>query len=460
MVELSRADLALLSIVFLMMLVGAGALLIGALRRRAAAGTLVLFGLFSLLHGMRVAVSLPIAKAILGVSPHALDIIRNDLTYVVLLPLMLLVERFVGRGWRGTMRATLRLQVAYSTIGVAADLITGRPGVVMAAKPYAVLVIGAVALGNVLYVARQTRDMPRALVIGFLAFLATVGVYNFNQIIHGQLSQQVETVGFIILVGCLAYAVVVHAFDTEASLRSLEREIRTAQRIQASILPQELPAIPGVTIAARYRPMATMAGDFYDFLPVDDGRLGVLVADVMGHGLPASLIASMVKVALHAEASHADDPGAVMSGVNATLVGMLGRERDYVTASYLVVTPAAGEIRYSIAGHPPPLLGSRDGRVSALDGGGTILGKFAGPCYDTLTRRVDPGSRLLIYTDGVTEAVSPSGEFFGEDRLKAFLAERREAPADTFADALIETLAAWHGVDTLDDDVTVVVLDI
>lgn len=161
MVELSRTDLALVLLVLLMMLLGAGALLMGILRRRTAAGALILFGLFSLLYGMRVAVSLPVIKLLPGVSPHVLNIIRINLTYVALLPLLLLVEQFIGHGWRGTMHAILWLQAAYSTIGVATYLVTGSPGVVMVVKPYIVLVIGTVALGNVLYMAHRTRDTCR-----------------------------------------------------------------------------------------------------------------------------------------------------------------------------------------------------------------------------------------------------------------------------------------------------------
>lgn len=459
MIELSGADLAQLLIVFLIVALGAGALLVGLLRRRTAARALILFGLFALLHGSRVAASLPVVDMIPGLSPRALDQIRSDLTYVVLLPLMLLVEQFVGRGWRGTMHATLWLQAAYSTFGILADLATGTPGVVMVVKPYLVLIIGTVALGNTLFAASQRSDIPPLLVVGFISFLATVGLYNFDQIVHRQIPQSIETFGFVALVLCLAYAVSVRTIDTEARLLSIERELQTAQRIQASILPQELPVIPGLTIAIRYRPMATMAGDFYDFVRIDEARLAVLVADVSGHGVPASLIASMVKVTLNAEASHAADPGAVLGGMNKTLVGLLGGGRDYVTACYVVVHAAAGEICYGEAGHPPSLLRSPDGRISTLEAGGTILGQFASACYEGVTRRVDPQSRLLLYTDGVTEAMNPAGEFFGMDRLRAFMDERCDTSADQFADALLETITAWRGGANLDDDVTIAVVD-
>jgi hypothetical protein len=459
MIELSGADLAQLLIIVLIVALGVGALLAGMLRRRTAARALILFGLFSLLHGTRVAASLPVVDLIPGLSPRALDHIRSNLTYLVLLPLMLLVEQFVGRGWRGTMHATLWLQAAYSTVGILTDIITGTPGVIMVVKPYVVLVIGTIALGNTLFAAWRTSDIPPVLVVGFMSFLATVGLYNFDQIVHRQIPQSIETFGFVALLLCLAYAVAVRTIDTEARLLSIEREIQTAQRIQTSILPQEPPAIPGLTIAVRYRPMATMAGDFYDFVRIDDTRLAILVADVSGHGLAASLIASMVKVALKAEAVHGADPGAVLSGMNETLVGLLGRDRDYVTACYVVVHPAAGEICFGDAGHPPSLLQSPDGHISTLDTGGTILGQFTSARFEGVRRTVDPHSRLLLYTDGVTEAMNPAGEFFGLDRVRAFMNERCDTTADQFADALFETITAWRGGAKLDDDVTIAVVD-
>ncbi len=460
MVQLSRADLALSFLAFAVMALGAGALLTGLLRRRAAERALILFGLFSLLYGMRVAVSLPFAAAMPGVSPYALRELQFDITYVLPLPLMLLVEQFVGRGWRGTMHVALWIQAAYSALGVATDFLTGIPGAVIIVKPYIILLMGTVALGNILFVARHTGGIPRVLAIGFGAFLATVGVYNLDQIVHRHISPRIEVAGFVVLVACLAYVVAMRTLDTEARLLAIEREIQTARQIQESILPQDAPDIPGLSICARYRPMATMAGDFYDFVPIDGHRLGVLVADVSGHGVPASLIASMVKVALNAEAPHAASPDRVLSGMNAVLVGLLGRQRDYVTACYLVVDPVAGQIRYGGAGHPRPLVRSADGHVESLDEGGTILGQFADARYEETTRPVAPGSRILLYTDGVTEAASPDGEFFGVERLEGLLSDRGHVDGGRFADELLATIARWRGGAKLDDDVTIVVVDL
>ena len=114
---------------------------------------------------------------------------------------------------------------------------------------------------------------------------------------------------------------------------AIRKELEIARQIQASILPDHMPRVTGLQIAVRYLPMTEVAGDFYDFLLVDDRRLGILIADVSGHGVPAALVASMVKIAIAAQAPHADDPAKVMNGLNSILAGKL--HGQFVTAAYL-----------------------------------------------------------------------------------------------------------------------------
>src|SRR5260370_23974341 len=130
--------------------------------------------------------------------------------------------------------------------------------------------------------------------------------------------------------------------------------MEAARRIQSAILPRRVPQVDGLDIAVSYLPMTSVAGDFYDFLIVDEHRLGILVADVAGHGVPAALIASMVKVAITAQAAHAHDPGLVLSGLNQVLCSQMSGQ--FVTAAYVFVDSSARVARYAAAGHPPLLL--------------------------------------------------------------------------------------------------------
>jgi phosphoserine phosphatase RsbU/P len=243
-------------------------------------------------------------------------------------------------------------------------------------------------------------------------------------------------------------------------LLTIQKELETARQIQLSILPSEIPKIEGLDIAARYVPMAAVAGDFYDFIVVDEKRIGILVADVSGHGMPAALIASMLKIALSAQGAHAADPAEVLLGLNQALCGKF--QHHYVTAAYLFVDMQKRTLTYAGAGHPPLLL--RDGtsrRVRDVVENGLFLGRFAFATYSSLELPFKDGDRALLYTDGIAETANPAGVEFGADCLKQFLAAEQSTSADHFAGQLLEELSRWSArgsAEDLDDDITMVAI--
>ena len=249
-------------------------------------------------------------------------------------------------------------------------------------------------------------------------------------------------------------------------LLTIQRELETAREIQLSILPEEMPNIAGLDIAARYIPMTSVAGDFYDFIVVDEKHLGILIADVSGHGMPAALIASMLKIALAAQTSNATDPAQVLLGLNQALCGKF--QHHYVTAGYLFVDMLKGVLKYAGAGHPPLLLwsgssgGSSDG-VRAVEENGLFLGKFPQATYSSVELSLKSGDWCLLYTDGITETMNPSQIEFGANRFRQFLVTERGQSAGHFADRLLEELSQWSARDTdadLDDDVTLVAVHV
>src|ERR1700751_3804376 len=195
-------------------------------------------------------------------------------------------------------------------------------------------------------------------------------------------------------------------------LSLINNELEMAREIQLSILPQEIPRTRGLEISPRYTPMSSVAGDFYDFIVVDDKYVGILVADVSGHGLPAALIASMLQVALAAQSQHAFDPSLVLAGLNRSLCGKL--KNHYVTAIYLFIDMEKKFIRYAGAGHPPLLLWrSSTGSASEVLKNGLLLGLFPEETYAVAEVRVEPGDKAVLYTDRILEARSPSARNLG-----------------------------------------------
>jgi phosphoserine phosphatase RsbU/P len=245
-------------------------------------------------------------------------------------------------------------------------------------------------------------------------------------------------------------------------LLAIQKELETARKIQLSILPSEIPKIEGLDIAARYLPMAAVAGDFYDFIAVDEKRIGILVADVSGHGMPAALIASMLKIALSAQGTHAADPAQVLLGLNQALCGKF--QHHYVTAAYLFVDMQKQTLTYAGAGHPPLLLreGSSKGVRNVVENG-LFLGIFPFATYSSLELPLKAGDRILLYTDGIPETTNPAGVEFGTECFRRFLEAEQSTSADQFADRLLEALSRWSArgsAEELDDDITMVAIHV
>ena len=243
-------------------------------------------------------------------------------------------------------------------------------------------------------------------------------------------------------------------------LMTIRNELETARQIQLSILPREIPQLAGLDIAARYIPMSGVAGDFYDFLIIDEKRIGILIADVSGHGMPAALIASMLKIAFAAQTAHAGDPAQVLAGLNKALCGKF--QGHYVTAAYVLIDTGKRTLCYAGAGHPPLLLREgASGTVRRILENGLFLGYFPFATYAAIETPFQPGDRLVLYTDGIPEMTDQSEEQFGEARLKLFLEESSDLRAEDFVDGLLKTVSQWSDRPTgqdPDDDVTLLAI--
>jgi sigma-B regulation protein RsbU (phosphoserine phosphatase) len=244
-------------------------------------------------------------------------------------------------------------------------------------------------------------------------------------------------------------------------LVALNNELEMARQIQLSILPHSIPKLPGLDIAARFLPMTSVAGDFYDFIQIDNKHIGILMADVTGHGLPSALIASMLQVALTSQAAHASEPTKVLVGLNRALCGKF--TDNFVTAAYLYLDLGKNLLRYAGAGHPP-VLQWRDstGKTAKVLENGIVLGLFDEAEYQALEFPLEPGDRYVLYTDGIPEAANPAQEMYGLDRFVHFMETNTSLNASQFTDAFLAELADWTGQSAdqaQQDDITLLVVD-
>ena len=446
--ELSEAIIASLIVTM-----GLVALVFGAPRWQSGDRTPVWFGVSGCLYGARLAgYSQLIQPALPEMVWRYLDAF---VTYAIIVPVGLFVESLFGRGWRSTLRRMWQAGAAYALLAIGHDLGRGTPGAMLWLNAPVVLTAGSIATAHLVAHWWRSEWPPgsRVAAAGGLVFVSAATY----QTLGGTL--RLEHFAMLVFMLSVGYLVVQRLLATEREFVAVSRELEVAQQIQRSILPRKLPVLAGLSIAARYMPMTAIGGDFYDFDSERAGRLGVIVADVTGHGVPAALVASMVKIAFAAEAGRHDDPGQVLTNINQRLCGTF--KGAYVTACCGFIDGLNRTFRYACAGHPAPLLRRRDGHIEPLQQRGVLLAFDANARYASADARLQPGDRIICFTDGLVEACNASDEFFGEARLERLLKTSAAVTPEQFVGELVDELRGWVGPATpLQDDVTLIVVDV
>jgi serine phosphatase RsbU (regulator of sigma subunit) len=236
----------------------------------------------------------------------------------------------------------------------------------------------------------------------------------------------------------------------------IEDQLRVAREVQAGLLPGAPPDEPGYDIAAVNLPTHAIGGDYYDYVPLDDGRLGLVVADVSGKGIPAALIMASFRALLRTQMKRRSRLAAVAAQLHDAVREFRDASR-YVTAVLAVLDPERGDVRYLNCGHNPPLLLRAAGGRETLPRGGAALGLSSGERLRERTVRLDPGDCLVLYTDGVVEPTDDDDDEFGVDRLEAAIRGVARRRASEALGAVVQATRAFSGRDGYDDDFTLVV---
>lgn len=244
----------------------------------------------------------------------------------------------------------------------------------------------------------------------------------------------------------------------------LKAEFDVARRAQQKLLPAAPPYVPGVEIAAICRPAREVGGDLYDFLKLSDGRLGVVVADVSGKGVPASLYMTLTKGLLASVSETTSDPGQILQEVNRHLYAVC-RKKVFVTLLLAIIDPETKKLTYGRAGHNPPVWRRREGmEASLLKAPGLGLGLNSGEIFKRAlkvdSRQLDSGDLLILYSDGITEAMNEKREEYGEERLLEVARRLDGLSADRARDEVLSDVGAFLGKTAPQDDQTLVVVRI
>jgi serine phosphatase RsbU (regulator of sigma subunit) len=287
-------------------------------------------------------------------------------------------------------------------------------------------------------------------------------VYVDNRIQAG-----IFTPGDLDLLSSIAYSAAIaienaRLYQLAVEKGRLERELQVARDVQVSLLPREIPQIPGWEFVARWLPARQVAGDYYDFIPGKDGQLGIVIADVSDKGMPAALFMTLTRSIIRASTDLAILPVEAMSRAN-RLISEDSTSGMFVTLFYASLDPAHNRMTYVNAGHNPPLFfqtGKRPGQgaLSHLDRTGMAMGVAAETPYEQKKLSFNPGDFVVFYTDGITDALNPQGQDFGMENLEGIVLAEREHSAEQMARALESELQAFIGPAPLFDDSTFVIV--
>jgi|SRR5208337_347434 len=458
-----RAEFAVVILGTIFVFSGVAACCIAAVRRGNTGRILAWFGIFSALYGVRLFAAVPTAFSLLvGPFSSSAPQIVWIITYVIMIPALL----FWAELTVGTLRRIARIMVipasAIAIAGTASVLLHQSPVRFM---PYNnVLVIGSlltVAIANIVpSIGKQCLLIQsRVSAAGTLILAAAVIHDNLNGTFLNLRSYPfLEPLAFALFVFSQGWVAVEKVSADERRLLSIEDELTIAREIQASILPSGIPEVRHLRISAAYCPMTAVAGDFYWFIAIDPNRAGFLVADVSGHGVPAALIASMIKVAMQSVVACADNPASVLRGVERVLSGQL--RGQFVSAAYLWLDTEKRKALYSAAGHPPLLLWSQ-GKLESIQSNGLIFGVVPESEYPVCEISIAAGDRFLLYTDGLIEPENIKGESFGDRRLEEVVRENQLRPPSELSDRLLSGLRHWQTAPAAQqDDITLIVIDV
>jgi len=243
----------------------------------------------------------------------------------------------------------------------------------------------------------------------------------------------------------------------ESQGQRMERELQQARRIQMSLLPGAYPQLPGYDFAAAYESAREIGGDLYDFIdwPGDPARIGLLIADVSGKGTAAALFMAHSRAMIRGAAQTQPGPGATLAVANV----QIARDNHamlFVSAFYAVLEATDGRLTFANAGHNLPLIRRADGRVEEVMSRGMVLGIMDDMTYDEATAALAPDDILLLYTDGITEAMDAAGELFGKTRLTAAVGQAAPATARDLIDAILAAVRDYTGDTPPADDLTIV----
>src|SRR3974390_2142818 len=448
-------------------IVGLASLAVAAIRKNSGGGVraVVFLGIWSTMYGaQRLTACSTLVTILPGWLQSCVPYVETSITYLLIVAAALSFRELVVGKLRRFVTALALSGLLIALLAVGWFVVTGEKdtmirynNLITAGVLIVLLIFLSVPALNRKYGVLQYRGV---LLIGCSIFCVEALYVSLQSLgMDHDIGSGWDDLGFVALLSALAYVDLQRVYANERRLSTIENDLAIARQVQFSILPTTTPRLSRLRIAAAYEPMTAVAGDFYEFLPVDEHRIGFLITDVSGHGVPAALIASMIKVAVQSVAAHAADPAELLRHLRGILSADL--RGQFISAAYLWIDTKAGNALYSAAGHPPLLhWHAADSSLERVTSNGTLVGVPFETEYPVRELTCSPGDRFLLYTDGISEPENEVGEAFGDRKLEEIVHDNLSVSADELSRHILTQLSSWRPASTpQQDDLTLIVIE-
>ncbi len=445
--------------------IGLAALAVAALRRRTGVRAVLWMGIWSAVYGILGLSGASMFVAALPRWPQtAAPYVRVGFTYLTVVVATLAWRELMLGKVRRVLGAIALVGLAIAVAGFSLFVFTGSSEKLILYNNL-LAVVDLLVLLTVIIVPSLSRKYlvlrsRGVLAVGSTVFVLEAVFVNLSRPFGYEVARFWDSLAFAALLFSFGYVALKMVFANERRLLSIENELAVARQLQFSILPATTPELRYLRIAAAYEPMTEVAGDFYEYLPGDGYRAGFLVADVSGHGVPAALIASMIKVAAQSVATFANDPSELLRRLRNIMSAQL--QGQFVSVAYLWIDTESCTARYSAAGHPPLLYWrATDNSLTRIESNGMLFGVTFDSDYPVREIPFASGDRFLLYTDGVVEPENAAGDSFGDMRLEQVVRGDQSRTASELSRHLLDEVRAWQPASmTQQDDITLIVIDV
>ncbi len=446
---------------FIYFFLGIAALFIFLFRIKLFEGYIFYLAMLNLSFGLRFLSENPLIRLTEIPSAEFWQYAMPLIAFVIPVAFILFIRYFIGWGWKKSILLLLIYSVFQGIIKIIADYSEPAQDIYGTTNTIFGLLAAVVLLAH-LFLPEMRKNREVQLIGAGLGFYLLAILYDnlahLNWLPDKWSFDEPAYLFFNITLIVVAFKRIT---NTEKEFFLVKQDLETARNIQNAILPDINPKGENYEVSSAYLPMALIGGDYYDYHLAEKDSIGILIADVSGHGISAALIASMIKVAFNSQISNVRNPALVLQRMNLGLSGQLNNE--FITAGYLGIDLKLKKLTYASAGHPPLILYRRSkDEIKEISVQGIPMGIFPETNFNDTKIQLKSGDRLVLYTDGIMDVANPGGELFGKHRFMELIQQTKNFLSDDAVDVMIKELNAWSGKkedEAYEDDITLIIFD-